>query len=251
MRNHDDNQNVLAQAVNDGLTMSSREIAEICGKRHTHVLRDIDKMLAEIDRPKFGSVDLEHFYTDSKGETRREYLLPKDLTVTLITGYRADLRYKVVKRLEELEHQKSTVVLPDFTNPAIAARAWADVVDEVQVKAAEVLQLEGVVEEQKPTVDAYDRIAKADGSMCITDAAKALQMRPKDLFAFLRSNGWTYRRPGTKDIAYSSKTSAGLLVHKVHTMQRDDGTEKVTTQVRVTPKGLARLAEIVPQPAVH
>ncbi len=90
------------------VTMSSREIAKLCEKRHDHVLRDIEKMLANINDPKFGVVEFEAQYQDSKGELRKEYRLPKDLTVTLITGYRADLRYKVVKRLEELESERQT-----------------------------------------------------------------------------------------------------------------------------------------------
>ncbi len=39
-------------------TMSSREIAELCGKRHDHVMRDIKKMLEELNAPKFGGVIL-------------------------------------------------------------------------------------------------------------------------------------------------------------------------------------------------
>ncbi|MBK5926868.1 Rha family transcriptional regulator [Rhodobaculum claviforme] len=85
--------------------MSSREIEELVEKRHDHVLRDITKMLAEINHPKFGAVDCAAEYRDAKGQMRKEYLLPRDLTVTLILGYRADLRYRVVKRLEELEVQ--------------------------------------------------------------------------------------------------------------------------------------------------
>jgi anti-repressor protein len=95
-------------------------------------------------------------------------------------------------------------------------------------------------------VDALGRIAQADGSFCITDAAKTLQLRPKDLFSFLRAHGWIYSRPGTSDIAYQSKLASGLLEHKTTTVYRSDGSEKVTTQVRVTPKGLARLAKEFP-----
>lgn len=91
------------------LTMSSREIAELCEKQHKHVLRDIDAMLSQINQPNFGPVDFQAQYQDAKGEWRKEYRLPKDLTMTLITGYRADLRYKVIKRLEELE---TTLVSP-------------------------------------------------------------------------------------------------------------------------------------------
>ncbi|MTW19444.1 phage antirepressor Ant, partial [Rhodoplanes serenus] len=45
-----------------------------------------------------------------------------------------------------------------------------------------VIALEGEVAELRPQADALDRIAQSDGSLCITDAAKTLQVRPKDLF---------------------------------------------------------------------
>lgn len=107
--------------------------------------------------------------------------------------------------------------------------------------------LEGQVAELAPKADALDRIATADGSICVTDAAKNLQVRPKDLFAYLRSHGWIYKRPGTAhDVAYQSKLVQGLLEHKIDTVYRSDGTEKITTQVRVTPKGLIVLAKVFP-----
>lgn len=97
-----------------------------------------------------------------------------------------------------------------------------------------------------PSVRALDRIAKADGSLCVTDAAKALQMRPKDLFAWLEKNGWIYRRAGAAHhLGFHSKTTAGLLEHKVTTVHRADGSEKVTEQVRITAKGLTRLAQLI------
>ncbi|MCG0997017.1 Rha family transcriptional regulator [Acetobacter persici] len=99
------------------LTMSSREIAKLTGKRHDHVIRDIEKMLddVKIDRPKFGGV-----YLDAKGEERKCYNLPKNLTLNLIAGYRADLRLKIIDRWLELEQgtlsQSNQVVPPPPTN---------------------------------------------------------------------------------------------------------------------------------------
>lgn len=88
------------------LTMSSREIAELTGKQHQHVKRDIEKMLGELseDVSKFG-----HIYLDGRNRKQREYRLDRELTETLLTGYSAVLRRKVVVRLRELEEQLAAV----------------------------------------------------------------------------------------------------------------------------------------------
>ena len=110
-----------------------------------------------------------------------------------------------------------------------------------------VLALEGEVEEMRPQVQALERIALSEGSLCITDAAKTLQVQPKALFSFLREHHWIYTRQGDNSyIAYQGKLQAGYLEHKTMVVSRSDGSEKTTTQVRVTPKGLTRLAKEFP-----
>lgn len=113
-----------------------------------------------------------------------------------------------------------------------------------------VLTLENQVQEMKPDVDALHRIAKSDGGTCITTAAKDLQTRPKDLFTYLSAKGWIYRRAGGKSwLAYQSKIQSGLLEHKVTVVTRGDGSEKTVEQVLVTPKGLAKLSQLLNQQA--
>lgn len=68
-----------------------------------------------------------------------------------------------------------------------------------------VIALEHKVDEMKPDVAALERIAKSDGAMCITDAAKQLQTRPKQLFDFLSERKWIYRRLGSTWIGYQDK----------------------------------------------
>ncbi|MEW5248630.1 phage antirepressor KilAC domain-containing protein [Microbulbifer sp. 2201CG32-9] len=108
----------------------------------------------------------------------------------------------------------------------------------------ERLRLEGEVAELKPKVEAYDRLATSDGSLCITNAAKDLQLRPKDLFAWLQAHRWIYRRPGGSWTAYQGRIQTGYLEHKVTTVERSDGSERVIEQVRITPKGLTKLAAV-------
>ena len=67
------------------LTMTSREIAELTEKRHADVMRDIRNMLEvlEKDVSSFGSI-----FKDAYGREQREFLLPKDLTLTFASGRR-------------------------------------------------------------------------------------------------------------------------------------------------------------------
>lgn len=119
--------------------MSSREIAELTGKEHKHVKRDIEVMLSQLgeDGSKFGRI-----YFDSINRKQTEYLLPKRETLILVSGYSVVLRSRIIDRWQELEAQVAAQVaaLPNFSNPAEAARAWAEQYE--KAKAAETALIE-------------------------------------------------------------------------------------------------------------
>lgn len=107
-----------------------------------------------------------------------------------------------------------------------------------------VLQLEHQVQEQAPKVEALDRIASARGALCLTDAAKALQVRRTDLIQWMQQHTWIYKRQGTAWLPYQPRVASGMLTLKVVT--RGEGAEeRLYDQVLVTPKGLARLGELL------
>jgi len=110
--------------------------------------------------------------------------------------------------------------------------------------ATKVIELRKQVAEQAPKVEALDLIAtESTGSMCITNAAKDLQVQPKRLFGWLQEHQWIYRRAGGSGFtAYQARIQVGYLEHKVSTVERSDGSVKMVEQVLVTPKGLAKLA---------
>lgn len=87
-------------------TMGSREIAELTGKQHHHVKRDIEVMLSalEKDASRFGGI-----YLDSMNREQQEYRIDRELTEILITGYSIPLRAKVIRRLHELESGRAHV----------------------------------------------------------------------------------------------------------------------------------------------
>lgn len=90
----------------DNLKMSSREIASFTGKRHDHVMRDIEKMFAEL------SIHAPHFWGTYKTSNGNEYgcfNLPKRETLILISGYSAKVRALIIDRWIELEKEVAQV----------------------------------------------------------------------------------------------------------------------------------------------
>jgi len=73
--------------------MSSREISEHTGGQHQHVTRDIEKMF---DALGIGGRKLASSYQSAQNKALKEYLLDKELALTLVTGYSVKLRNAVI-----------------------------------------------------------------------------------------------------------------------------------------------------------
>lgn len=91
-----------ASHENVARTMSSREIASATGKRHDNVKRDILAMLKDL---KADALNFEDIYLDGRNREQVQYLLDREHTDCLLTGYSAALRMKVIRRWRELEGQ--------------------------------------------------------------------------------------------------------------------------------------------------
>ncbi|WP_066681738.1 phage antirepressor KilAC domain-containing protein [Sphingomonas sp. CCH9-E2] len=222
-------------------TMSSREIAELCDARHNDVVATIRRLFDQGVLRESRKTPRPHS-PEGGGRPTEVYDLTKRDTLVVVSGYNADLRARIIDRWQELEAQAAQSADPvAMLNDPAAMRGI------LLSYTEKVLELQGEVEEMRPQVQALERIAASEGSMCITDAAKTLQVQPKALFTFLRAHHWIYTRQASNDyIAYQSKLQTGLLEHKTTVVTRSDGSEKTTTQVRVTPKGLTRLAKEFP-----
>jgi phage regulator Rha-like protein len=94
--------NMLALNANIAQTMTSREIAELTGKRHDHVMTDIRTMLESLN---IQSTEFSGDYKDSKGRTYPCFNLPKRETLILVSGYSVAMRAKIIDRWQELEAQ--------------------------------------------------------------------------------------------------------------------------------------------------
>ncbi|WP_051997362.1 phage regulatory protein/antirepressor Ant [Morganella sp. EGD-HP17] len=251
--------NTLTTA-SQNVTMSSREIAKLTGKRHDHVCRDIRTILVAliggkdadyIRNPDLGYLTNHHVTCnqyDDKSPNAWEYNITRRYTEILITGYDIKRRTAVIDRLYELESERRNAA-PALPGAKELALMVIQAEEEKERLLLENQGLESQVEEMKPDVEALTRIAKSQGSMCVTDAAKQLQVKPKSLFDIMSQCKWIYRRLGTPWIGYQDKIQQGLIEHKVTVITKPDGEDKSIPQVRVTPKGLSKLAKLLTQGA--
>ena len=205
------------------LTMSSIDIATLCEKRHDHVMVDVRKMIFELGLtiPDFSGV-----YTAHNNQEYACFHLPRRECDILIAGYSIKYRAAIVDRWRELESSK-IATLPDFTNPAIAARAWAD---EVEQKQAALLQLESA----EPAVEFVERYVTAEtGSKGFRQVAKLLGVNEFKFRAFLEEKGIMYKLGG-EWTPYQQHMDAGRFVVRAGVAKNDHA----YNGAKFTPKGI-------------
>ncbi|MCT8534478.1 phage regulatory protein/antirepressor Ant [Glaesserella parasuis] len=203
--------------------MSSREIAELCEKRHDHVMADIRKMLDELN---LSSPDFSGQYKTVDGRMQPCFFLPKREVMILVSGYRIDLRAKIVDRLEELENQQK---LP--SNYLQALKALVESEEEKQT-----LLLENQI--MKPKADFVDHYVEVGTSKSLRETAKILNFPEKMMIECLLRDRVLYRQSGNL-LPYQTVHSKELFTVKTGTAEHGHN----FTQTRVTGKGIEWIAQ--------
>jgi anti-repressor protein len=250
----------------DELVTTTVAIAAGTGVQHKNVIELARNYLGDLK--EFGGVAFEIApFETAGGQQKREIaLLNEDQATLLITYMRNNVivrKFKIalVRSFGEMRRRLAAPVapaIPNFADEIEAARAWADArqaareaAARADQEAAKAKHLEHKVAELAPAAAGLELIAGADGTMCITDAAKTLQMQPHKLRDALLEMKWMYRRQGKAGyIAYQPTIHAGHLVHKVASYEDPEtGEKKSNAQVLVTRKGLVKLAKLLSAPA--
>lgn len=178
-------------------SMTSVEIAELTDKQHAHVMRDIRSMFSELGLSISGLSS----YINSQNKEQPMFILDKELTMTLVTGYSIKLRNAVVKRLEQLESNTGTLALPDFSNPVEAARAWANELEAKQL-AQKALALSA------PKVEFVEKYVEAEGLFGFRQVAKLYNIKEKEFRTFLQDKHIMYKS-GKDWMIYQPHLAAG------------------------------------------
>ena len=170
-------------------TMSSREIAELVESRHSDIVRSILRLMANKVISGYAPMAYTH---PQNGQTYECYHLNKRDSLIVVAQNCPQFTARIVDRWQELEEKErsNSLVLPNFTDPAEAAIAWAT---EYKAKQLAMQQLEVA----KPKVEYFEKYVERNNLKSITDVAKEMGISSKALGVWLRKNGhaWTNKTP--------------------------------------------------------
>ena len=218
-----------------GQTMSSREIAELTGKRHDHVLRDCDTLNDNYEKMGFPRIG-DGYYThpNTGSQQHREYRLTKMQTFDLMTGYSAELRIKVNRRWAELEakEQAHQQIPQSFSEALRLAAEQAERIEEQQKQ----------LQAQAPKVLFADTVIGSQSSCLIGELAKLITQKgyeigEKRLFKWLRENHYLGTRGEYYNIPNQQYIEQGLFELKKGTRSGNGGVMHTTITPKVTGKG--------------
>lgn len=227
-----------------GVTMTSIEIAQLTGKEHGHVRRDIVRMLEQLgkDPSSFGCI-----YKDAYERDQQAFQLPYDETVCLLTGYDVNARMVVIKRWRELETAAARPQLPGV--PQTFAQALRLAAEQAEVIEQQALALEAA----EPAVEFVDRYCDATGAKGFRQVAKLLQVKEHVFRDFLIEKKIMYRLNGELT-PHAPHLDAGRFVVKAG---QSNETNHAFNSARFTPKGVNWVAgefakhQVEQQLAVH
>jgi Rha family phage regulatory protein len=230
--------------------MTSLQIADVTHKRHDAILRDIRNIIN-------GGAGAHNFveatYDDKQGKKRPMYELTPKGCLILASGYDVVLREKIIDKLEEYQQKERTTMteLPDFTNPAEAARAWAEQFELKQLESKradeaeqQVLALTSEIEQMQPKVSYYDNILSNKSTVTITQIAQDYGMSAKAFNRTLNALG-VQHKVNDQWILYAKYLGQGYVQSKPVTITHTNGYQSIKYNTEWTQKGRLFLYDVL------
>lgn len=140
---------------------------------------------------------------------------------------------------------------PQLSGKELLAAAVLEAAETIKQHEATIAQQAEDLAKALPKANTWDALCSGRGDHSITDAAKLLSSAgiatgPRKLHKQLQDLGWIHKNQRDKWAANQDRLNTGLLAEKVRHYIDDDGVSVLATpQVRVTPKGLEKLHELL------
>lgn len=217
---------MLTLATTAGATMTSREIADLTGKRHDQVLRTARDL---VDQGITQSVECQYQATDD-GRSYPQHLLNKRDSLVLVARLSPEFTARVVDRWQDLEASvaPAPAIPPNF---AAALRLAADQQEVIQVQAEQLAAA-------APAVEFVDRYVDSTGLKGFRQVCKLLHAKEPDFRRFLEEEKIMYRLAG-EWTPFAQHLDTGRFDVKAGTSKE---TGHAFNTARFTPKGVTWVA---------
>ena len=209
---------------NASLTMSSREIAELCEKRHDNVLKLVREL---IERGLLKNTTPHSYIHPQNNQRYFEFFSDKRDTLVIVARLSPEFTAAVVDRWQELEAQQAVQLPQTF---AEALRLAADLEEQKQA-----LLLEN--QRMKPKVAFVEHYVEVGTTKSLRETAKILKMPEKAMIQRLVEDRILYRQSNNL-LPYQKYHERELFAVKTGTAEHGHN----FTQTRVTSKGMAFIA---------
>lgn len=209
---------------NASLTMSSREIAELCEKRHDNVLKLVREL---IERGLLKNTTPHSYIHPQNNQRYFEFFSDKRDTLVIVARLSPEFTAVVIDRWQELE-AKQAVQLPQTF--AEALRLAADLEEQKQA-----LLLEN--QRMKPKAAFVEHYVEVGTTKSLRETAKILKMPEKAMIQRLVEDRILYRQSNNL-LPYQKYHERELFAVKTGTAEHGHN----FTQTRVTSKGMAFIA---------
>lgn len=221
----------MTNLANIKRTMTSREIAEYTGKRHSDVMeaiRTMEPAWEKVNGRKFPLVE----YKDAKGEMRPEYQLSKTECLYVATKFNDEARARLILRWEELEQEQKHRLPQSFSDALMLAAQ----------QAQELEQKELQLQAQAPKVRFAEAVETSTRSCLVAELAKIItqngyEIGQNRLFKWMRSQGYLGKQGEYYNLPAQRAMELGLFEVKKTSISKPDGTVLVSTTPKVTGKG--------------
>ncbi len=198
--------------------MTSLEIAEVTGKQHKNVMRDIRNMepaWEKVQGLKFELLQKTYDLPNGGKKTMPYYSLTKTECLYVATKFNDEARARLVLRWEELERAQREGLKHPMTDVEIMARA-------VLISAKKIEALTNAVAELAPKADYCDEVLDSVSCLTTTQIAKELEMSAIELNRYLCEQGIQYGQSG-QYMLYADYARRGYAKNRTHSYRDNDG----------------------------
>lgn len=221
--------------------LDSREVAEMVGMRHDHLIRNIDHYIEVMGKtPKLGASTffIERTYKQAgNGKEVKRYDITKkgcEMVANKLTGEKGILfTAEYVERFNQMEEADRQP--KELTGRELMAKALL----EAQAVLAEK---DKRIEEMRPKEIFADAVSASKTSVLVRDLAKVIKQNGVDigqnrLFDWLRENGYLIKGGSDRNMPTQRAMNMKLFEIKVGTHTNGDGVNVTTRTTKVTGKG--------------